>query len=231
MKKRKIGKVPELAAPYGTPIGRLKMSEPEMQNLKPELHPYQQAALYMMRKQAESRISRPGVPIEVHYMGIDLAAKPDATALVVIDEHGGISSIDRETLNAKKATRKDDRAFIAEALRAIVGRLSPEITEKEFPRELDYSGRTMLTFELAGVGAQISISAIHGGFCGLISWYNAGHSCLNFTGAFRVAVGAGTTIARHKATSCPRDWFDLAIALDSGLCLAARGEAFEPATA
>lgn len=63
----------------------------------------------------------------------------------------------------------------------------------------------------------------------LISWYNTRRYARNFTTRFSDAVsGSNRNRPHHKETSQPSDWYSLAMMLDAGLCLAARGEAFEP---
>ena len=49
----------------------------------------------------------------------------------------------------------------------------------------------------------------------------------DFTPRFcRGVLDLGSKYTFHKATSLPGDWYSLAMALDGGLMLAARGEAF-----
>jgi len=143
---------------------------------------------------------------------------------------GIVDMIDRETLNAKNASRKADRDFIVATLLALVGRHGAEVERQDTPRNPGYSGAGIdLRFELNGVGASLSIDNLHGGSHAIISWFNTQYPARNFTTRFCVCVGEhGRFRPHHKATSCPADWFSLAMFLDAGLMLAARGGALEP---
>jgi hypothetical protein len=143
---------------------------------------------------------------------------------------GIVDMIDRDTLNTKNASRKADRDFIAATLLALVGRYGAEVERQDTPRNPGYSGAGIdLRFELNGVGAMVGIDDLHGGEYSLISWFNTKYPSRNFTTRFCVCVGdTPSRIPHHKATSCPADWFSLAMFLDAGLMLAARGGALEP---
>lgn len=138
--------------------------------------------------------------------------------------------IDRETLNAQSASRKADRQYIAAALLLLADKHGAEVERINTPRNPGYSGAGIdLKFELGGVGARASIDDLHGGSHALISWFNTQYPARNFTTRFCVCVGEhGRSRPHHKATSCPADWFSLAMFLEGGLMLAARGEALEP---
>lgn len=138
--------------------------------------------------------------------------------------------IDRETLNTKNASRKADRDFIVATLLALVGRYGAEVKRQDTPRNPGYSGAGIdLRFELNGVGAMVGIDDLHGGEYALISWHNTKYPARNFTARFCVCVGDhGQFRPHHKATSCPADWYSLAMILDGGLMLAAREQAFMP---
>ena len=128
-------------------------------------------------------------------------------------------------INPLKASRKLDRELLASALLALAERQGAEVERRDTPRNPGYSGAGIdLKFELGGVGARASI-VDHA----LISWFNTQYPSRNFTTRFCVCVGdLGQFKPHHKATSCPADWFSLAMFLEGGLMLAARGEAFEP---
>ena len=138
--------------------------------------------------------------------------------------------INQETLNAKSASRKADREFITAELVRIAEKQGAEVERRDTPRNPGYSGAGIdLKFELGGVGARVSIDDLHGGDHALISWFNTQYPARNFTTRFCVCVGDhGQFKPHHKATSCPADWFSLAMFLDGGLMLAAREQAFEP---
>lgn len=138
--------------------------------------------------------------------------------------------INQETLNAKSASRKADREFITAELVRIAEKQGAEVERRDTPRNPGYSGAGIdLKFELGGVGARVSIDDLHGGDHALISWFNTQYPARNFTTRFSVCVGdLSKPRPHHKATSCPADWFSLAMFLDGGLMLAAREQAFEP---
>lgn len=133
-------------------------------------------------------------------------------------------------INPLKASRKLDRELLASALLALAERQGAEVERRDTPRNPGYSGAGIdLKFELGGVGARVSIDDLHGGDHALISWFNTQYPARNFTTRFCVCVGDhGQFKPHHKATSCPADWFSLAMFLDGGLMLAAREQAFEP---
>lgn len=133
-------------------------------------------------------------------------------------------------INPLKASRKLDRELLASALLALAERQGAEVERQDTPRNPGYSGAGIdLRFELNGVGAMVGIDDLHGGEYSLISWFNTKYPSRNFTTRFCVCVGdTPSRIPHHKATSCPADWFSLAMFLDAGLMLAARGGALEP---
>lgn len=154
----------------------------------------------------------------------------------VIGKHPALAApygrleIDRELLNQCNAGRKGDREFIAATLLHLVGRHGAEVTRQDTPANPGYSGQGIdLAFSLNGVGAMFEIDNLHGGNYALISWFNSKYPARNFTTRFSVCVGdLPNSRPHHKATSCPADWFSLAMFLDGGLMLAARDQAFEP---
>jgi len=135
-----------------------------------------------------------------------------------------------DKLNQCNASRKGDREVLAGVLVRIAEKQGAEVERRDTPRNPGYSGAGIdLKFELGGVGAILSIDDLHGGDHALISWFNTQYPSRNFTTRFCVCVGdRGQFKPHHKATSCPADWFSLAMFLEGGLMLAARGEAFEP---
>lgn len=160
-------------------------------------------------------------------LGVDLASKPDDVSLVVMGPKGVETVINQRQLNAKCASRKADREFIARALIDLMERHGAQ-----FERRPGFSGHNIvLRFSLNGVGAMVDIDNLHGGYWTSIHWYNTQYPTRDFTTKFCVNVGVLTrSQAHHKATSCPKDWYSLAMCLDAGLCMAARGDAFEPLT-
>lgn len=183
--------------------------------------------------QQSGRLHRQGQqPVIV---GVDLASKPDKVSLAVVGPKGVQMVVDRDTLNAKCASRKADREFIARALIGLMGRHGAQVERRDDGPNPGYHGASIaLRFSLNGVGAMLDIDNLHGGDWALISWHNTEYPARNFTSRFCVNVGdlAYRVIPdrpprpHHKATSHPRDWYSLAMMLDAGLCLAAGGEAF-----
>lgn len=133
-------------------------------------------------------------------------------------------------LHARNASRKSDRELLALALELIARRHGAEVQRRDTPRNPGYSGAGIdLEFKLDGVGAMLAIDNLHGGEYALISWFNTRYPVRHFTTRFCVAVGENLiTRPHHKATSCPPDWYSLAMALDAGLMLAACDGAFRP---
>jgi len=163
--------------------------------------------------------------------GYDLAKGKDRTALTIVSASGAVQRvIDRDDLNAKKASRKADREFIASALIDIVSRHGAEVMRRDEPSQIGIGASIYLKFSLFGVGASLHVDKLHGGDHALIAWHNTSYPACNFTARFCDIVGETGIGSRrfHKATSCPSDWYSLAMMLDGGLCLAARLEAFEP---
>ena len=138
--------------------------------------------------------------------------------------------IERAQFNSLTASRKEDRAKLADTLTKIALKFGATVERQHTPANPGYRGQGIdLTFACKGVGAMIDISDIHGGEWVLIHWFNKDYPPRNFTSRFGVIVGSGGNgRPHHKATSHPRDWYSLAMFLEGGLCLAFRGEAFEP---
>lgn len=145
--------------------------------------------------------------------------------------------IDRNKLNACNASRKMERIAIADTLEAIALEQGATVTERRNePALKGFSGQGIaLRIECKGVGCMIDIDNLHGGNRALISWFNAprelGESVRNFSRRFVRCIGDVAGRPHHKATSHPANWYSLAMMLEAGLMLAARGEAFEPVTA
>jgi hypothetical protein len=159
-------------------------------------------------------------------MGVDFASKPDMVAVAV-----GGTIMDRATINAKSASRKADREFIVNTLLGLMERHGAEVERRDDGPNPGYHGHSIaLRFTLNGVGAMLDIDDLHGGEWSLIHWHNTEYPARNFTSRFCVCVGGVTSYRpHHKATSQPGTWYSLAMFLDAGLCLAARGEAFDEA--
>jgi hypothetical protein len=144
------------------------------------------------------------------------------------------NAIDPDRLNALDASRKADREELARVLITIGQKHGATYERHEEPRNPGYHGASIhLRFELNGVGCTLNIDNLFGGAETLVHWFNTERGpARKFTFRFNQNVGArNTCILHHKATSNPRGWYALAMFLDAGLCLAARGEAFEPITA
>ena len=74
------------------------------------------------------------------------------------------------------ASRKKDREQIARNFITIAERCGATVERRDFPRKPGWYGAEIyLTFKLNGVAARLSISNLHGGERGLISWYNNYH--------------------------------------------------------
>lgn len=139
------------------------------------------------------------------------------------------------TIDKFNAGRKPDREALALAFTTIANAHGAEVERADVPAHVGWCGAGIdLRFKLAGVGASLSIDNLHGGATGLISWYNVrtpGRKTCNFSVRFALKVGDGGAIRggrpHHKATSCGGGWYELALALDAGLLLAASGDAFE----
>lgn len=161
-------------------------------------------------------------------IGVDLASKPDNVSLAIMGPKGVRMVVDRDDLNAKCASRKADREFIARALIGLMERHGAQVERRDEKPNPGYSGAGIaLRFSLNGVGAMLDIDNLHGGDWSLIHWHNTEHLARNFTTRFCVNVGdLGRSRPHHKATSHPQDWYSLAMMLDAGLCLAAQNQAF-----
>ena len=161
-------------------------------------------------------------------VGVDLASKPDNVSLAIMGTKGVQMVVDRNGLNAKCASRKADREFIARALIGLIERHGAQVERRDDGPNPGYHGASIaLRFSLNGVGAMLDIDNLHGGDWSLIHWHNTEYPSHNFTSRFCVNVGdLGRSRPHHKATSHPKDWYSLAMMLDAGLCLAAQNQAF-----
>lgn len=121
---------------------------------------------------------------------------------------------------------RSDREWLAKELSSIAE------TNKGAISLMRNSFNIVCHFACNGVGARIDIGSY---FQPNIHWYNTHGPVRDFTGRFLVTVQAAkstrTKFSDHKATSHLADWPSLAMALQDGLSLAARGGAFkvEPA--
>lgn len=159
-------------------------------------------------------------------MGVDYARGAEKVAFALEDSKG-LMIVDRDVLNAKNAGRKAEREYIARALIALAEMRGATVERRDFPAARPGGAEISLRFTLNGVGAMVDVDKLFGGGSTLIHWYNSEHPARDFTTRFCDLVGsAHPQRPHHKATSCPDDWFGLAMMLDAGLCLAARREAF-----
>lgn len=175
--------------------------------------------------------------------------KPDMTAAAIMSRAGThvllsaggdkSAQVDRMWISALNANRKPDREQLAMALTTLASARGALVIRRDTPATRGFGGAGIdLSITLNGVGALISIDNLHGGRYNLISWYNdysAGRRpCRGFSARFATCVGdtppMGGGRTHHKATSCGGDWYSVAMFLDGGLMLAARGTAFEPET-
>lgn len=143
-----------------------------------------------------------------------------------MDHKLGINAPGLNTLNA---ARKAEREVLADTLTMIATKHGASVERKHSSATRGYCGQSIdLRIACKGVGAMIDINDLHGGEWVLIHWFNADYEGHEFTSRFGTVVGSGGNgRPHHKATSHPRDWYSLAMMLDGGLQLAARGEAFE----
>lgn len=190
--------------------------------------------------QREAKLS--SGPYPSVFVGVDMAAtggdrsaiaiRSGAEIVMVADSGPSGPNIMAAWINGFSARRKADREALVLAITAIIQVRGGTVERREKTPTPGYSGAGIdLSISLNGVGAMIGISDLHGGGFALISWHNTEYPSRNFTSTFCVKVGEfGNHRPHHKATSHPRDWYSLAMFLDAGLYLAARGEAFEPAT-
>jgi hypothetical protein len=174
-------------------------------------------------------------------IGIDLAKGADrgavairlGTRMILSAGNGQPAVIDRAWINGLFAGRQGEREVLALVFETIALAHGATVVRKVDGRHPGWhSGSIDLRIERNGVGANVGFSNLHGGYHSLISWYNE-HGpgpwhTRNFSGPFCGAVREYSGRPHHKATTCSADWYGLAMALDAGLCLANRGEAFEP---
>lgn len=146
---------------------------------------------------------------------------------------GGPAVIDRDWINGLNAGRKPEREILALALETIAKVHGAKVERREEAPNPGFRGHSVgLRIALNGVGAMVNVDNLHGGACALIHWHNdygeGRRECRDLNSHFAVAVRASSGRSPHKATTCCDDWYALALCLDAGLLLAARGEAFEP---
>lgn len=175
--------------------------------------------------------------------GVDLASGPDKTAVAIrrgaallLSAGGGArAQIDRNWIDGLNAGRKVDREQLAMAFEAIATAHGAKVVRRNEAPNPGWRGCSIgLRIVLNGVGASVNIDNLHGGGVALIHWHNdysEGQKCRDLTARFASAVRASSGRSPHKATSCCEGWYSLAMALDAGLSLAARGEAFEAPSA
>lgn len=176
------------------------------------------------------------------FMGVDIAAGPNADQsavavrqgtklLMTVTDEG--CDIDHDWIDGLNAARKADREQLALAFETIASARGATVTRRHSGAVQGFCGQGIhLGFACKGVGAHVGIHDLHGGEWALISWFNDTHPARNFSRRFQAAVASGgNSRPHHKATSHPRDWYSLAMMLDSGLSLAASGRAFEEPSA
>lgn len=178
-------------------------------------------------------------PSGLQFVGMDFSSGPDSTALALATRKGthvvlitgGNPSVDRDWINSLNAGRKADREILAMALTMLAENRGAQVEQRDEPATTGHKGCIALRIELEGVGAMIDVDNLLGDYS-LISWFNRVRPSRNFSSRFARLIGeAPGGLPHHKATSHPENWYSLAMMLDAGLCLAARGEAFEPAIA
>lgn len=176
-------------------------------------------------------------PAGLTFIGVDLATGPDVGAVAIASRKGTHvvmvtgenPSIDRLWISGLNANRKPDRETLAMAFTMIAENRGATVERRDEAANPGYSGQGIaLRISCMGVGAMVDIDNIHGGVYALVHWHNSECRGRTFTTRFCNCVGADNAgRAHHKATSFPSDWYSLAMFLDAGLMLAARGEAFD----
>jgi hypothetical protein len=156
----------------------------------------------------------------------------EGTKMVLMAGAGQAVKIDPDWINGLSAGRAADREQLCLALWTIASAHGATISRRDDGRNPGWRGPEIsLRIALNGVGALVDISDLHGGDHGLIHWHNdysESRDTRNFAGAFKAAVSSFGSGSPHKATTSSDSWQGLAKALDAGLCLASRGEAFAP---
>lgn len=172
------------------------------------------------------------IPKGLCFVGADFSTGPDKSAIAVCQgaqvvlTAGDTVSVDRDWLNGWSAKRKHEREVLALIFETIATNRGAAVAVNRDGKAID------MQISLNGVGVMLNIDDIHGGDYALLHWYNAERGARNFTTRFCVVVGSSSSAKpHHKATSFPADWYSLAMHLDGGLLLAARGEAFDQASA
>lgn len=170
-------------------------------------------------------------------MGVDLATKPDVQMAtisarggqVMFTAGGGILDINRLWINGQNANRAPEREVLAMAFTLLAEARGATVERRDSEATPGFSGKGIdLLISLNGVGAMVDIDNLHGGMFALIHWYNSECRARTFSPRFCVTTGGREPYRmHHKATSFPADWYSLAMFLDGGLLLAARGEAFD----
>jgi hypothetical protein len=181
-----------------------------------------------------------GMQIPKCVAGVDLASGADQSSAIVrngaktllIAGSGNPLWCDREWLNGLNGGRKAEREILAMAFETIAVAHGAAVERREEGPNPGFRGHSIgLRIALNGVGAMVNIDDLHGGSRALIHWYNdysEGRQCRDLTARFKTHVRAFGGGSPHKATTGGAAWADLALCLDAGLLLAARGEAFEP---
>lgn len=154
--------------------------------------------------------------------------KREGTTVLLTASPANSALIDAEWINRLYAGRKAEREVLALAFETIAKAHGARVQRRDRDGVPGYGGQGIdLRIALNDVGANVSFSNLHGGYHALISWYNEGPGrARDFSGAFRAAVRSFSSGTGHKATTFSDDWHGLAMALDSGLRVAAAGEAF-----
>lgn len=175
------------------------------------------------------------------FVGVDMAKERDKGAAIIRQGACVVASmqtdaspeIDRGWINGLNAARKDNREALAMVLRMLAEIRGASVELQHSEANPGYCGQGIdLRIACKGVGAMVDIDDLHGGEWVLIHWFGTEHKGRNFTSRFGTVVGSGGNgRPHHKATSHPRDWYSLAMMLDGGLQLAARGEAFDEPSA
>lgn len=178
-------------------------------------------------------------PKGLSFIGLDFANGPDKLALAVCQgahvvlTAGETVTVDRAWLNDWSAKRKHGREVLALIFEVIATNRGATVEKIEGAANPGFHGQSIdLRISCNGVGVMLDIDNIHGGDTALLHWHNIEYPARNFTSRFCAVVGSSSSAKpHHKATSFPADWYSLAMQLDGGLMLAARGAAFVEASA
>lgn len=152
--------------------------------------------------------------------GIDISTSEDNTSVSFIQSNKVLLSLDRERLNKQDPFWAFERNVLAHAFTKLA-----DIHKAEVYRT-DSSYGVYLEISLNGVGVSICLDMSNPCDTPMMHWHNVRYPGRAFTAAF--CAQAGVDVAAPNSENQlgrGKGWFDLAMKLNQGLCMAARGEA------